>query len=152
MGLARFFPPSSVLDDLLPSGNLARLTSNDLRFALLSYQRGRERVNFLGDWGLAGDEEGLRPYLATHFRWTALSPSPIGADGMLPNERQEPVDVTPEALQTILDDPVFQNLILIRRQRIDIVQRRSVQLGSLIAEVVEQIDRELARLGDHPPN
>ena len=56
MGLARFFPPPSVLDDLVSSGNLALLTSNDLRFALLSYQRGRERVNFLGDWGLAGDE------------------------------------------------------------------------------------------------
>ena len=42
----------------------------------------------------------------------------------------------------MLNDSVFENLILIKRQRLGILQRRSGQLAELIDDVIELIDRE----------
>jgi len=147
MLMTRFFPPSSVLNDLVSSGNLSLLTSNDLRFALLSYQQGRERVNFMEDWAREVDEDGLRPYLTQNFRWTSETPLPLRPGGRLPPDPMQPVSVSAESLRKMLNDPVFENLILIKRQRLAILQRRSGELAELIDEVIELIDREAARLG-----
>jgi hypothetical protein len=147
MYMTRFFPPSSVLNDLVSSGNLSILTSTDLRFALLTYQQHRERVNFMEDWAREVDEDGLRPYLTEHFRWTSEVPLPLTADGRLPPDPMQPVNLPDGALRRMLTDPVFENLILIKRQRLGILQRRSGELAGLIDEVIELIDRDAARLG-----
>lgn len=55
----------------------------------------------------------------------------------------EPVPVQPESRRRMLDDHVFENLILIKRQRLAILQRRSGQLAQLIADVIDLIDRSL---------
>jgi len=144
MLLTRFFPPSSVLTDMVSSGNLSLLTSNDLRFALLSYQQARERLNFVEDWAARVDEDGLRPYLTLHFRWTEDTPLPLTADGRLPPDPMRPVELPAGALERMLNDPVFQNLILSKRQRLGITQRRSGHLAELIDDVIGLIDRDLA--------
>jgi hypothetical protein len=102
MLMTRFFPPSAVLNDLVSSGNLANLTSNDLRFALLSYQQGRERVNFLEDWARQADEDGLRPYLTQNFRWTSEAQLPLLPRGRLPADPLQPVAVPAEILREML--------------------------------------------------
>lgn len=146
MFMTRFFPPSSVLNDLESSGSLAVLTSQALRLALLSYERGRERLNFMEDWAREVDEDGLRPYLTQNFRWTAETPLPL-VDGMrLPTDPLQPVNA-PESVDRMLADSVFENLILIKRQRLQIVQRRSGQLAHLIDDVINLIDEETPRLG-----
>ena len=142
MFMTRFFPPSSVLNDLVSSGSLSVLTSQELRFALLSYERGRERVNFMEDWAREVDEDGLRPYLTQHFRWTSEVPLPLVDGRRLPADRLQPVSVSEESLRRMLNDSVFENLILIKRQRLGILQRRSGQLAELIDDVIELIDRE----------
>jgi hypothetical protein len=147
MFMTRFFPPSSVLNDLVSSGNLSILTSNDLRFALLSYQQGRERVNFLEDWAREVDEDGLRPYLTQNFRWTSETPLPLLPGGRLPPDPMQPVSVPAGSLSMMLNDSVFENLILIKRHRLSILQRRSEELAELIHEVIELIDVETARFG-----
>ncbi|MDA0311852.1 MAG: hypothetical protein O2992_07015 [Gemmatimonadetes bacterium] len=43
----------------------------------------------------------------------------------------------------MMSDPVFKNLILIKRQRLAILQRRSGELRGLIDHVIELIDLEL---------
>ncbi len=58
--------------------------------------------------------------------------------------------VPEESLDKMLTDPVFENLILVKRQRLGILQRRSGELASLIDEVIELIDRDAARLGLAP--
>lgn len=147
MLMTRFFPPSSVLNDLVSSGNLSILGSSDLRFALLAYQQDRERVNFMEDWARAPDEDGLRPYLTEHFRWTAEAPLPLLSGGRLPPDPMQPVSVPEESLDKMLTDPVFENLILIKRQRLGILQRRSGELAQLIDHVIKLIDGDAARLG-----
>jgi hypothetical protein len=147
MLMTRFFPPSSVLNDLVSSGNLSILTSADLRFALLTYQQHRERVNFMEDWAREVDEDGLRPYLTEHFRWTSEEPLPLTTGGRLPPDPMRPVNIPDGALRRMLTDPVFENLILIKRQRLGILQRRSGELADLIDQVIELIDRDAARLG-----
>lgn len=102
MYMTRFFPPSSVLNDLVSSGNLSILTSNDLRFALLTYQQHRDRVNFMEDWAREVDEDGLRPYLTVeHFRWTSEVPLPLTAGGRLPPDPMRPVNLPAGALRKI---------------------------------------------------
>lgn len=142
MHMTRFFPPSSVLNDLVSSGSLSILTSQELRFALLSYERGRERVNFMEDWAREADEDGLRPYLTQNFRWTSEAPLPLVDGKRLPEDRLQPVSVSEESLRRMLNDLVFENLILIKLQRLGILQRRSGQLAELIDDVIELIDRE----------
>lgn len=147
MFMTRFFPPSSVLNDLVSSGSLSVLSSQELRFALLSYERGRERVNFMEDWAREVDEDGLRPYLTQHFRWTSETPLPLVAGRRLPTDPSQPVPLPEGSLRRMLNDQVFQNLILIKRQRLGILQRRSGQLGQLIDDVIDFIDRESPRAG-----
>ena len=142
MFMTRFFPPSSVLNDLVSTGSLSVLSSQELRFALLSYERGRERVNFMEDWAREVDEDGLRPYLTQHFRWTSETPLPLVGGRRLPTDPLQPVGVPAESLRRMLNDPVFENLVLIKRQRLAILQRRSAQLADLIADVIDFIDRE----------
>jgi hypothetical protein len=145
MQMTRFFPPSSVLNDLVSSGSLSALTSQELRFALLSYQRGRERVNFMEDWAREPDEDGLRPYLTQDFRWTSEAPLPLVDGRRLPVDRLEAVSLPEGSIGRMLNDPVFENLILIKRQRLGIVQRRSGQLIELIVDVINLIERELGK-------
>ncbi len=147
MLMTRFFPPSSVLNDLVSSGNLSVLTSTDLRFALLAYQQNRARVNFMEDWAREVDEDGLRPYLTQHFRWTSEVPLPLVPGGRLPPDPMRPVSIPEGALSSMLTDRVFQNLILVKRQRLGILQRRSGELDRLIDEVIDLIDRDAVRLG-----
>jgi len=143
MYMTRFFPPSSVLNDLVSSGSLAVITSQDVRFALLTYDRGRERLNYLEDWAREVDEDGIRPYLTQNFRWTSDEPMPLVGGVRLPADSRVPVVLPAGALGRMMRDPVFENLILIKRQRLAIVQRRSGQLRGLIDEVIELIDLEL---------
>lgn len=150
MLMTRFFPPSSVLNDLVSSGNLSVLTSAELRRSLLAYQQHRERVNFMEDWAREVDEDGLRPYLTEHFRWTSENPLPLEPGGRLPPDPMRPVSLPAGALSRMLADPVFENLILVKRQRLGILQRRSGELASLIDDVIELIDRDAARLGPAP--
>ena len=93
------------------------------------------------------DEDGLRPYLTQNFRWTSEAPLPLRPGGRLPPDSMQPVSVSAASLRKMLNDPVFENLILIKRQRLAILQRRSGELAELIDEVIELIDREAARLG-----
>jgi hypothetical protein len=58
-----------------------------------------------------------------------------------------PADVSTEDFNDMLSDPVFKNLIMIKRQRLGIVQRRSGQLAELIDEVIGLIDRDITDLG-----
>jgi len=147
MFMTRFFPPSSVLNDLESSGSLAVLTSRELRFALLSYERARERVNFMEDWAREVDEDGLRPYLTQNFRWTAETPLPLVDGRRLPADPLRPVSAPEGSVRRMLSDSVFENLVLIKRQRLNIVQRRSGQTAQLIQDVIDLIDRESLRLG-----
>lgn len=147
MFMTRFFPPSSVLSDLVSSGNLSILSSQELRLALLTYERGRERVNFMEDWAREVDEDGLRPYLTQIFRWTSVMPLPLVDGRSLPDDLIEAVAVPSGTVGRMLDDAVFENLILIKRQRLAILQRRSGQLGQLIADVIEFIDEEVEGSG-----
>ena len=142
MFMTRFFPPSSVLNDLVSSGNLSVLTSSDLRRALLTYERGRERLNFMEDWAREVAEDGLRPYLVENFGWTSVDPLPLRDGRSLPPDLLQPVSVPAGTEGRLLDDPVFQNLIKVKRQRLAILQRRSTQLGELISAVIRLIDGE----------
>ena len=54
------------------------------------------------------------------------------------------VSPSPESLNSVLADRVFENLILIKRQRLGILQRRSGELAQLIAAVIDLIDGEMA--------
>ncbi len=140
MLMTRFFPPSAVLNDLLSSGSLSILTSTDVRFSLLAYQQHRERVNFMEDWAREVDEDGLRPYLTENFRWTSEVPLPLTPDGRLPRDPLQPVRIPDGALNAMLSDPIFQNLILVKRQRLGILQRRSAELANLIDELIALLD------------
>jgi len=103
--------PFAALDDLRASGVLASIESQELRRALFDYARASEAVIVGEERVIRSWEEGLRPYLTTH---TDALPQ-VQAGRFLDLEEYEPVfDADIEAL---LNDRVFQNLLLIRLNR-----------------------------------
>ena len=135
MSIARFFPPSSVLTDLVSSGSLGLLRSDDLRFALLEYQQRRERVRFLEDDERSANESGLRPYLAQHFTWVDFSGDPITTN--------RPVVVRHDRWRSMLADPLFRNLVAIKRQRLGRVRGRYAELLRDVDELILLIERDI---------
>jgi hypothetical protein len=110
-----------VFDDLVSSGKLALLTSDELRFALMEYQQNGPRVRFLEEREQIFVESQLRPYLMDHFY--------IGAEEV------------PEGLvPAILADRKFHNLMAERHRRLKATLRRSVELEAAIAHVVELLE------------
>ena len=89
-------------------------------------------MNFLEDWAREVDEDGLRPYLTQNFGWTAETPLPLVDGRRLPTDPLRPVSAPEGSVRRMLSDLVFRNLVLIKRQRLQIVQRRSGQTAQLI--------------------
>jgi hypothetical protein len=132
MSIARFNPPSAVLTDLLSSGNLSIISSDDLRYSILGYQQLKDRLHFLEDWARGADEDGLRPYLTQHFGWWVEYVGP-----------PVPIETTPSRWSAMLADPEFKALVRVKRHRLHRIQTRSRQLLSTIDEMLAMIDGEI---------
>jgi hypothetical protein len=133
MSIARFNPPSAVLTDLISSGNLSIISSDDLRFAVLDYQQREGRLHFLEDWARGADEDGLRPYLTKHFGWWVQYVGP-----------PVPIETTPDRWSVMLADPEFKALVRVKRHRLHRIQTRSRDLLKTIDEILAMIDSEIA--------
>jgi hypothetical protein len=138
MQLSTYRPPEAVLNDLVSSGHLGVLRSDELRYALLTYQQNVGRMRFLEEWATAAAEDALRPYLTTHAAW-------IRGFG-----NYRPHSITPSAWQQMLSDPVFENLMSISLQRRGWLVVRTEELSEIIEEILSLIDGELERDGLAP--
>jgi hypothetical protein len=128
--LRKFAPPSAVLDDLVSTGSLSLLASSNLRFGLMEYRRQRERLAFLEERVLAVTEGELVPFMVMQFEWVP------------PETRGFPRSPTLRAsdVRRLLDDPVFRNLVLLKSQRLSLLQRRSGGLVETLGALMTQLD------------
>jgi hypothetical protein len=118
--IAVFYPPSAVFEDLISSGSLQLLRSDELRFALMEYQQNKPRLRFLEDRERIFVEQELRPYLVGSISFSG--PQPSGA------------------IQRILGDQTFRNLMEIRRYRIQNTLDYAVFVGDAIDRILSSLE------------
>jgi len=123
--VAVFYPPSAVFDDLVSSGNLRLIQSAAIRRALSEYQQNRPRLRFLEDREQIFIENEFRPYLVRTISFDGPQSSPI--------------------IARALADPVFRNLIEIRRFRIQATLDYSGLVSDAIDESIRLIEARLQR-------
>lgn len=134
MYVARFNPPTSVMDELIASGNLSLLRSDQVRFGLLAYGQASERLRFLENYLLTVREDGLRPYLTERFAWVTE---------VVSDEHPAPLPIEVSAWSDMLADPEFRNLLAVNRQRLRLVLNRSEELEEYIGALIQMTGSEL---------
>jgi hypothetical protein len=116
--LANFFPPTAAYDDLVSSGGLQLLTSDELRLALMSYHQERPRLQFLEERERITVDDDLRPYLLRNF----------------------PLDVETapaSVVSRLAGDQEFRSLIEVRRRRLTMTIYYQDQLGESLVRLTE---------------
>lgn len=114
----RFFTPvRTVMDDLVASGGMALIRSDEVRYSLLAYAQEMERLQVV--------EAREREFVADQVEpWLVRS---VPLPGMIALEEGGSVDAPDpaglEALQRALADPDFATLIQLRWRRTDIARR-----------------------------
>ncbi len=78
-----FFPPDAVFQDLLLSGNLRVIRSNELRYALSNYSQEHPRLRYVEEIGRLFVENNMIPYIYDHI--SLASPDPEGINALITN-------------------------------------------------------------------
>ena len=121
--LANFFPPTAAYDDLVSSGGLQLLRSDELRLALMSYHQERPRLQFLEERERILVDDDLRPYLLRNF----------------------PLDVEAapaSAISRLAGDQEFRSLIEVRRRRLTTTIHYQNQLAESLTRLTEILARQ----------
>jgi hypothetical protein len=119
--IAIFFPPSAVFDDLISSGSLQLLRSDELRFALMEYQQNKPRLRFLEDRARIFVEQEFRPFLVGSISFSDPQP--------------------PGTIQRVLADQTFRNLMEIRRYRLQNTLDYAVFVGDAIDQIIHSLEK-----------
>ncbi|HSR41840.1 MAG TPA: hypothetical protein VLL48_06705, partial [Longimicrobiales bacterium] len=114
----RFFTPvRTVLDDLVASGGMALLRSEEARRGLLGYVQEMERLQLVEAREREFVADQVEPWLSRHVPLGELIPLEEGG-------RVERVDtLAVAALQAALDDPELVSLMQLRWRRTDLALR-----------------------------
>ena len=122
-GSSAFFPPTAVLDDLVSSGNLQLIASDDLRFALMAYAQERPRLRFTEDREASLVFNEYRPFLLERVSMTRFSPSSDSVDSLLASR-------------------TFENLVTLRLNQQRGVLRISGDMSTAIDRVIELLEAD----------
>lgn len=140
-GNFRFYSPShAVLNEIISSGDLGLLRSDSLRHALLLYDEEHQRLA-----GVEASEQAVQrmvvvPYLAEHIEvlpW--ISSQDLENLGIAPKPKQD--------ARAWLRDAAFQNMILLRWQRANVVQSYSEPVLAAIDRILRILDDQLGEAG-----
>ncbi|GJM10779.1 MAG: hypothetical protein DHS20C11_30550 [Lysobacteraceae bacterium] len=122
----RFYTPShSMLEDLLSSGRLHYLRSDDLRRALLRYIQEKERLQAVEVRETQFAADYVEPVLVEHFDLRELYYEENGVDQS-------------QRLLALLSDPSFTNILVLRAGRTE----TSLRFGNYLTSWIERV-REL---------
>ena len=84
-----FSPPSAVVEDLISSGNLRLISSDELRYALNAYWREKERFRDVEDFRIIKLRDQLRPFLYSRMNRFKEAQPPGTVDGLLASQEFE---------------------------------------------------------------
>jgi hypothetical protein len=134
-----FSPPTAVLDDLLDSGNLGLIRSDELRYAIQRYGQEMDRLDVV--------ERRERDFIASQLEpWVARS---LRMDAILPlssyDHRPEQPAAEARAFEAMIRNDTFASLAFMRWERTETAQRFATGMGHAIDEVLDRLDRELGR-------
>jgi len=119
-----FLPPTAVYNDLLSSGSLGLIRSDSLRLALLGYDQEVSKLRLMEEREQVFVENEYRHYILSEFVLDTAS-------------------ATPEASNRLLADRRFQNLVWSRRNRLEVTQRFSAEVATMIDRVLLLLRSEL---------
>jgi hypothetical protein len=122
--LVFFLPPTAVYDDLVSSGSLRLLRSQELRLALMTYGQERSKLSLTEDRERTLIEGDLRPYLMDSFSIDS-GPAP------------------PALVNQLLGDRRFWNLATERQRRLVITLNMAQRVDTAIAGVIRLLENEL---------
>ena len=121
--LAFFFPPTAVYDDLVSSGGVRLIRSDELRLALMNYQQERPRLRYMEEREQIIVEQELRPYLNQSFAMDTEVASPV-------------------LRARISADQQFRNLVYQRRFRLETTIRYEIRVGETIARLISLLEEK----------
>ena len=116
-----FFPPGAVFQDLLNAGNLQVIKSDELRFALNSYNQDHPRLRFVEENTQMLTDTRIEPYVSE--RISLASPEP-------------------EDLSTLLSSQYFGNLLIEKQNRVNSVLFWSARVERSIDRIIDILERE----------
>ena len=128
LGHATFFPPTAVLDDLISSGKLDLIRSDEIRFALMGYSQELSRLGYVE--GIEGDfiYEKFSPFILEHVSITGRGPRSGAVDSLLASR-------------------TFENLVARRRSRLVNVLAWSERLREPLDRLIRLLEARLERTG-----
>ena len=116
-----FFPPDAVFQDLLLSGNLHVIRSNELRYALSSYSQEHPRLRFVEENGRLFVDNNVMPHIFDHISLT--SPKP-------------------EDLNALLTNQYFGNMLTEMHDNISIALYWSNRIGTAIDKIIDLLEHD----------
>jgi len=137
-----YLPPDAVYQDLLATGGLTLLSSDELRRAILEYGQFTEKLRFFERRGQAFWDDAFRPYLEQSVDILLVQGG--GPSVEAPRPDLGPV-VFPPGLEETLRDRRFQNFLLSRRTMTLDESRRALELARVVEGIINLIDRHLDR-------
>lgn len=135
-----YLPPDAVYQDLLATGGLNLLSSDELRRAILEYGQFTEKLRFFERRGQEFWDGALRPYLEQSVDILLVQGG--GPSIEAPRPDLGPVVFAP-GLDETLRDRKFQNYLLSRRTMTLDESRRALELARVIERIVNLIDLQL---------
>jgi len=118
-----FLPPTAVYQDLVTSGTLRLIRSDELRRALMMYDQEVSKLRLMEDRERTVIELSLRPYLIDFFAM---------------HVERVPDDLT----ATILRDTRFWNLTRERRARLEVTLRYALRVDDAINTIIQLLEGE----------
>ncbi len=123
-----FFPPNAVFQDLLLSGNLHVIRSNELRYALSNYSQEHPRLRFVEENGRLFVANNVMPHIFDHISLT--SPKP-------------------EDLNALLTNQYFGNMLTEMHDNISIALYWSDRIGTAIDKIIDLLEHDPRALSDN---
>ncbi len=118
---AAFFPPDAVFQDLLLSGNLHVIRSNELRYALSNYSQEHPRLRFVEENGRRFVVSNVMPYIYDHISLTSPEPGDLNA---------------------LLTNQYFGNMLTKRHDNISSALYWSDRIGTAIDKIIDLLEHD----------
>jgi len=116
-----FFPPDAVFQDLLLSGNLHVIRSNELRYALSNYSQEHPRLRFVEENGRRFVVSNVMPYIYDHISLTSPEPGDLNA---------------------LLTNQYFGNMLTERHKHISRALYWSDRIGTAIDKIIDLLEHD----------
>ncbi len=137
-----YLPPDAVYQDLVATGGLNLLSSDELRRAILEYGQFTEKLRFFEQRGQEFWDAAFRPYLEQSLDILLVQGG--GPSVEAPRPDLGPV-VFASGLEETLRDRRFQNFLLSRRTMTLDESRRALELALVVERIISLIDQHLDR-------